>query len=120
MASCIMKLNICFSTTSTFIKSFRRPRLFLLTPLSHVSSPISSQAPLCLLTFLFPQVLSVLSVLECYHPSLPTFFHAPSCLTSLFTRSFYSSLFFERRSLSFPFLQRFLMDAHVTSNSCYG
>ena len=27
-----MKLNICFSTTSTFIKSFRRPRLLLLPP----------------------------------------------------------------------------------------
>ena len=55
--------------------------------LSYVSLPISSQAPLCLLTFVLPLFLSVLSV-ECYHPSLSTFLHAPSCLTFLFTWSF--------------------------------
>lgn len=93
------------------------PDFYSFLLLSHVSLPIYSQAPLCLLTFLLPLFLSVL---ECYHPSLPTFLHAPSCLTFLFTWSFYSSLFFEKRSFSFPFLQRFLMDAHVTSNSCYG
>ena len=43
MASCIMKPNICFSTTSTFIKSFRRPRLLLLPP-----------AVPCFITNLFP------------------------------------------------------------------
>ena len=38
-----MKLNICFSTTSTFIKSFRRPRLF---------SPYPSVP--CFITNIFP------------------------------------------------------------------
>ena len=82
-----MKPNICFSIHLPSSNLSEDPDFYSFLLLSYVSLPISSQAPLCLLTFVLPLFLSVLSV-ECYHPSLSTFLHAPSCLTFLFTWSF--------------------------------